>query len=76
MDLSDAKRLKVREEEKAKLKRLSADAMLDNAGLKDLLTKNGDARRQAGSQHGSSGRSLGVSERRARARSAIAPRRR
>ncbi len=32
------------EEENAKLKRLLADAMLDNAGLKDLLAKNGDAR--------------------------------
>ncbi len=27
------------EEENAKLKRLLADAMLDNAGLKDLLAK-------------------------------------
>ncbi len=39
MDVSDAKRLKGLEEENAKLKRLYADAMLDNAGLKDLLTK-------------------------------------
>jgi putative transposase len=39
MDISDAKRLKALEEENAKLKRLYADAMLDNAGLKDLLTK-------------------------------------
>lgn len=39
MDVSDAKRLKALEEENAKLKRLYADAMLDNAGLKDLLTK-------------------------------------
>jgi putative transposase len=40
MDVSDAKRLKALEGENAKLKRLYADAMLDNAGLKDLLTKN------------------------------------
>ena len=39
MDVPDAKRLKALEEENAKLKRLYADAMLDNAGLKDLLTK-------------------------------------
>ena len=37
MDVSDAKRLKALEEENAKLKRLYADAMLDNAGLKELL---------------------------------------
>jgi putative transposase len=37
MELSDAKRLKALEEENAKLKRLYADAMLDNAGLRDLL---------------------------------------
>lgn len=35
--------------ENAKLKRLLADAMLDNVALKDLLSKNGDARREAGS---------------------------
>jgi putative transposase len=39
MDVSDARRLKALEEENAKLKRLYADAMLDNAGLKELLTK-------------------------------------
>ena len=39
MDLSDAKRLKQLEEENAKLKRLLADAMLDNVVLKDLLGK-------------------------------------
>jgi putative transposase len=47
MEVSDAKRLKGLEDENAKLKRLLADAMLDNAGLKDLLAKNGDARRLA-----------------------------
>ena len=39
MDVSDARRLKALEEENAKLKRLYADAMLDNATLKDLLAK-------------------------------------
>jgi putative transposase len=39
LDVSDAKRLRALEDENAKLKRLLADAMLDNAGLKDLLTK-------------------------------------
>ena len=39
MDLSEAKRLKALEGENAKLKRLLADAMLDNAALKDLLSK-------------------------------------
>jgi hypothetical protein len=47
--VSDAKRLRALEEENARLKRLLADTMLDNAGLKDLLSKNGDARREAGS---------------------------
>ena len=37
MQVSDAKRLKALEDENAKLKRLYADAMLDNAALKDLL---------------------------------------
>jgi len=37
------------EEENARLKRLLADTMLENAGLKDLLSKNGDACREAGS---------------------------
>ena len=39
MDVSDARRLKALEEENTKLKRLYADAMLDNAALKDLLAK-------------------------------------
>lgn len=39
MDVSEAKRLKTLEGENAKLKRLLADAMLDNAALKDLLSK-------------------------------------
>lgn len=40
MGLSDVKRLKMLENENAKLKRLLADAVLDNAVLKDLLGKN------------------------------------
>ena len=40
MEVSEAKRLRSLEDENAKLKRLLADAMLDNAALKDLLTKN------------------------------------
>ena len=39
MEVSDAKRLKALEDENAKLKRLLADAMLDKAALKDLLSK-------------------------------------
>jgi putative transposase len=39
MEVSDAKRLKGLEDENSKLKKLLADAMLDNAALKDLLGK-------------------------------------
>jgi putative transposase len=39
MEVSEAKRLRSLEDENAKPKRLLADAMLDNAALKDLLTK-------------------------------------
>ena len=39
MDVSEAKRLKGLDDENAKLKRLLADAMLDNVALKDLLSK-------------------------------------
>ena len=39
LEVSDAKRLRSLEEENARLKRLLADTMLDNAGLKDLLSK-------------------------------------
>src|SRR4051795_11230313 len=39
MSVSDAKRLKQVEEENAKLKKLLAEAMLDNAGLKDIRKK-------------------------------------
>ncbi|MGO7033765.1 IS3 family transposase [Rhizobium ruizarguesonis] len=39
MEVSEAKRLKTLEDENTKLKRLLADAMLDNAALKDLPGK-------------------------------------
>ena len=44
LEVSEAKRLRALEAENAKLKRLLADAMLDNDALKDLVGKNGDAR--------------------------------
>ena len=37
MEVSDAKRLRALEDENTKLKRLYADAMLDNSALRDLL---------------------------------------
>lgn len=37
MDVSEAKRLRTLEDENTKLKRLLADAMLNNTALKDLL---------------------------------------
>lgn len=40
MDVSEAKKLKGLLEENGRLKRLLADTMLDNAALKDLLSKN------------------------------------
>jgi putative transposase len=45
MDVSEAKRLRTLEEENTRLKRLLADAMLDNVALKDLL---GHERRRFG----------------------------
>lgn len=39
MDVSDARKLKTLESENARLKKLLADAMLDNSVLKDLLGK-------------------------------------
>jgi putative transposase len=39
MNVSDARRLKALEDENAKLKRLLAETMLDNAMLKDLNAK-------------------------------------
>ena len=39
LEVSDAKRLKALEDENAKLKKLLAEAMLDNAMLKDITAK-------------------------------------
>ena len=39
MDVSEARRLRALDDENAKLKRMLADAMLDNVALKDLLGK-------------------------------------
>jgi putative transposase len=48
LEVSDARKLEALEAENAKLKQPLAEAMLDNAILKDVAAKNGDARRQAG----------------------------
>lgn len=40
MDVSQARKLKVLEDENGRLKRLLADAMLDNAVLKEVTSKN------------------------------------
>ena len=40
LEVSEARRLRALEDENGKLKRLLAEAMLDNAALKDLLRKN------------------------------------
>lgn len=55
--MSEALRSRELENENAKLKRLLADAMLDNVTLKDLLSKSGDARREARSCRSSPGMS-------------------
>ena len=39
LDVSEARRLRALEDENAKLKKLLAEAMLDNAVLKDLASK-------------------------------------
>jgi putative transposase len=39
LEVSDARRLRTLEDENAKLKKLLAEAMLDNAILKDVATK-------------------------------------
>jgi putative transposase len=49
MDVSDARKLRQLEDENGKLKRLLAEAMLDITMLKDLNSKNGDARWEAAS---------------------------
>lgn len=40
LDVSDARKLKVLEDENRRLKKLLAESMLDNAVLKDALGKN------------------------------------
>ena len=40
LDVSEARRLRSLEEENSRLKKLLAEAMLDNVALKDLLSKN------------------------------------
>lgn len=47
MRVSDAQRLKTLELENGRLKRFLADAMLDNAALKDIASKTSNARREA-----------------------------
>ena len=39
LEVSDTKRLRALEDENGKLRRLLAEAIMDNAGLKDLLSK-------------------------------------
>ena len=45
LDVSEAKRLKALEDENMKLKKILADQMLEAAALRELLSKNGRARR-------------------------------
>ena len=40
MEVSDARKLKALEEENRKLKKLLAESLVDNATLKEMLTKN------------------------------------
>ena len=47
LEVSEAKRLGAMKDENGRLKRLLADAMLDNAGLKTCCQKNGNARCKA-----------------------------
>ena len=58
LEVSDARQLKSLEDENARLKKLLAEAMLDNAILKDASAKKSDARRQASS--GGRKRALGT----------------
>ncbi|WP_247658674.1 hypothetical protein [Aquabacter sp. L1I39] len=47
MDVSDAPRLRALEEENARLKKRLPEQMLDNAILRDVSSKNDDARCKA-----------------------------
>lgn len=60
MTVSEAKRLKTLEDENARLKKLLAEQMPDLAAMKDLVSKNGRARREARSGRIPSGRSRSV----------------
>ena len=46
LEVSEARRLRALEDENRRLKKLLAEQMLDNTMLKDIASKNGDARRQ------------------------------
>ena len=59
LEVSEAKRLRALEEENAKLKRLLAEAVLDNAGLKDLVAKKWWSPSSSGKQSRISGRYSG-----------------
>ena len=48
MEVSEAKRLRALEDENAKLKRMLADAMLDNVVRRIFWEKSGDARCASG----------------------------
>jgi putative transposase len=63
LDVSDARRLRMLEAENTKLKKLLAEAILDNTMLKDIAAKNGDARR-ATRGRGSPSQGYAVSQRR------------
>ena len=52
MEVSDAKRLRALEEENNKLKRLLADALLDNTALKDVVSRKWEVHSTAGSGAG------------------------
>ena len=56
MEVSEAKRLRTLEDENTRLRRLLAEAMLDNAALNDLLGKKWYARKEAESCRPSRGR--------------------
>ena len=50
---NDFDSVSLRESENGKLKKLLAETMLDNAGLKGLLAKTSEACKPPGSSHGS-----------------------
>ena len=56
MEPSDAKPLRVLEDENGKLKKLPAEQMLDNAMLRNINSKNGDARPEVESRRAFGGR--------------------